>query len=99
MEAKQHIANNTPIIGDIADIIVGMSKPTEFNVGSVYKCNGRPYKVVKKTAKFVSVESRDIMGVEILRRKILFDKDGNEYINVFKTINNGYCTHNSRDLD
>jgi hypothetical protein len=91
MEAKQQITNNTPIIGDLADIIVGMSKPTVFNVNSVYKCNGKRYKLVKKTKKFVTVQYEDIMGLEVLRRKILFDKDGNEYINVFKTINNGWC--------
>jgi len=97
-EAKQYIANNTPIIGDLADIIVGMSTPTEFNVGSVYKCNGKRYRLVKKTKKFVSIQYEDIMGIELIKRKILFDKEGNEYINIFKTINNDYFPLESKNL-
>ena len=61
---KNIITNTTPIIDNIADIVLGFAKTTKFEVGKTYwrsnNWDGRitreEYKVVHKTKCFVSIE-------------------------------------------
>jgi hypothetical protein len=84
---KKIITNTTPIIDNIADIILGLIKTTKFEVGKTYwrsnNWDGRTtreeYKVVRKTKCFVSIEDH-WEREKIKRYKIQYNDEGNEYI-------------------
>jgi hypothetical protein len=83
---KKIITNTTPIIDNIADIILGFAKTTRFEEGKTYwrswswdgTTTREEYKVERKTKCFVSVDSWGEW--EIKRYKIQYDEEGNEYI-------------------
>jgi hypothetical protein len=84
---KKIITNTTPIIDNIADIVLGFAKTTKFEVGKTYwrsnNWDGRTtreeYKVVRKTKCFVSIENHWEYK-KIKRYKIRYNDEGNEYI-------------------
>jgi hypothetical protein len=75
---KKQITTITPLIGDVANIIIEMAQPNKFEVGKTYwRCNDiRKYKVERKTKCFVVIKLIDE------RYKIHHNEHGGEYIEV-----------------